>query len=112
MSPMAATHHSQLNDAIFSLPLLLFPLFFSFFPPLPWRRLGRGRVRRPIRRGHVEFTRSRWEGPPPPPLGSGPERRPAAELEDNNLFSGCVCVFCFVFCFFAAADSFPVLTSV
>lgn len=56
MSPMAATHHSQLNDAV-------------FFPPspasFPWERGGREFGPHPIKRGHAEFTTSRWDCPPP-----------------------------------------------
>ena len=63
MSPMAATHHSQLNDAVF---------FFFSFPPFSrfffCGREGWGRelgARRPIKRGHTEFTSSRWDRAPP-----------------------------------------------
>lgn len=59
MSPMAATHHSQLNDAIFS-PPSPFPASFS----VGEGRRGKGLcVRRPIKRGRAEFTPSRWDAP-------------------------------------------------
>lgn len=54
MSPMAATHHSQLNDAG----------FFSLTLPLLFVEGGGELGPRPIKRGHGEFTTSRWDCPP------------------------------------------------